>query len=556
MILLTAAHLPYLAVYYAGLWQQQTHYQFFPFALVAFLCLFLQRSSSEPGQWTLMSVLLVLCDLVCMSLGLLIDSPWMFAAGLCCSLLAWCRVTSEKGYFRRLTYLALLPLLTLRLPLNMDVELIQLLQQVTTGVASRTLQRFGILHVRMGNVLDFPGKRFLVEEACSGVQSLFTILFIAALLICVQRRSLAHGVFLLLSGVVFAGAMNVLRVISIAWAWDRKGMDLSAGVPHDILGYVCLAVAALLLMSADSFLAFMTGPVPDVRRPGPAGEYRNPLIYLWNKSFAIVPRPALRQETATMTAADAGPWPGSLFWTALSGLVCLVFLTGQVRGLQGESFQPASMQSSSLTILQEESLPGELAGFVRASYQTEVRDTGSELGEFSNLWMFAQAGFKARVACDHPFFGWHPLQQCYVNQGWQIIESDTQANSDAWDAMVVRLSDAAGGRYGVVVYSLFDKSGRPLQPPAVENSGSLIMDRLFRQTAISAMEPMVYQSQVFCETGIPLDDERIQQLVDLHFASRDRLRAQITQAPSTPVSGKPESTDPGPSENPPVQTTP
>ena len=40
----------------------------------------------------------------------------------------------------------------------------------------------GYLHLRRGNIIELPDKQLLVEEACSGVQSLFTVLFLAVLI--------------------------------------------------------------------------------------------------------------------------------------------------------------------------------------------------------------------------------------------------------------------------------------------------------------------------------------------------------------------------------------
>jgi exosortase len=288
LMILIAVHLPFLVAYLRGLWQQ-THYQFFPFAIGAFIWLFATRRSGDAERWTWPTWLLIAFDLCCLMVQPWIYSPWLAVVGLVACLTAWCFANRDAGFDRRLTYLALLPLIVVRLPMMYDIQVINWLQRMTTALASKSLHRLGMLHFRDGNVLKFPGKSFLVEEACSGVQSLFTILFIAALVICLKRRSLIHGLVLLASGLAFAGLMNSMRVITIAVAWERYGTDLSTGLPHDIVGYICLAIAAVLLMSADAFLGFVTDPVPDIERPGVVGMYRNPLTALWNRLVAVIP---------------------------------------------------------------------------------------------------------------------------------------------------------------------------------------------------------------------------------------------------------------------------
>ncbi len=289
LAILTAVHLPFLVAYLGGLWRH-THYQFFPFAIGAFVWLFAKRKSEEPERWTWPTKILLAVDVVCLAAQPFQYSPWLAAVGLVALLTAWCFASRDAGYDRRLTYLALLPLLVVRLPLMYDEQLIHWLQRLTTSFASSAMHRFGMLHFREGNVLQFPGKSFMVEEACSGVQSLFTILFLAALVICLKRRSAIHGTVLLASGFFFAGIMNTLRVFSVAFAWEKYATDLSSGISHDVLGYICLAVAAVMLMSADAFLGFFSDPVTETFRPESSGQvFHNPLIRLSNRLVAVVP---------------------------------------------------------------------------------------------------------------------------------------------------------------------------------------------------------------------------------------------------------------------------
>ncbi len=219
--------------------------------------------------------------------------------GLLAWLLAWSIHQKDAGHTRTLGYLILLPLMTLRLPLNSDEQVIHWLQRLTTSIASRSLDHLGMLHAREGNVIEFPGKSFLVAEACSGVQSLFTILFLAAMVICLRRRSIAHTILLMLSGFAFAGIMNVTRVMTIAIAWETHQRDWSVGFTHELLGYCCLGAAAALLMSADAFLGFLFAQVPDLRGLGPVALFRNPVIAIWNQLFVIGYRPieAVPSET-------------------------------------------------------------------------------------------------------------------------------------------------------------------------------------------------------------------------------------------------------------------
>lgn len=295
--LLFLVHIPFVVPELLRLWYRE-HYQFFPFALAAFGVLFYQRRLPSSFRWTWQGIALIVADLVLLAGGIFLNSSLLVYVGLILLMLAVCLATADAKFKRSLGYLILLPLITLRLPLNYDTQAIHWLQRATTSVASQLLNYFGFLHLRAGNVLEFPGKRFLVEEACSGVQSLFTVLFLAALIACGNRRKLFHTVFVLLSAACFAGVMNVLRVSAIAIAWSDIQMDLSSGWQHDTIGYLALICAAGLVYSTDAALAFFFSPVPALDS-GIAAIYRNPFTCVWNWMFLSRPRLPIENSPAT-----------------------------------------------------------------------------------------------------------------------------------------------------------------------------------------------------------------------------------------------------------------
>ena len=247
-------------------------------------------------------------------------------AGMMSLLLAIARSLPDVEIKSSLGYLIILPLITFRPPWNYDLTAIQWLQRVTTSIASQLLNFFGYLHLRTGNVLEFPGKRFMVEEACSGVQSLFTLLFLATLIICGYRRRWLHGLIVMATAAGLAGVMNVLRVCAVAIAWDAAQIDLSSGWQHDMLGYVALIIAGLLVLSSDACCAFFLSSVPDLAAGGVAAEFRNPLVGFWN--WMLTRRRRSDSEPVQVTAMPLAP-----VVAGLAMVVCLVSLGLQIFSL-------------------------------------------------------------------------------------------------------------------------------------------------------------------------------------------------------------------------------
>lgn len=335
LLLLAVAHLPVLMSEYSNLWNKE-HYQFYPLALISFGCYFYARRLPGRFHWRPICWALVALDacLLIYGSGLL----WMLTGvGLNFSpiagvvgfwLLVWavCLACSDREVDWSLGYLILLPLITVRLPLNLDQDLILWLQKVTTIVSSELLNFFGYLHSRQGVILDFPGKRFEVENACSGVQSLFAVLFLAAFVTCGYRRRFLHTAIVISCGLLFAGFMNVVRISVIAIAWDTSRIDLSSGVSHDVIGYVALFAAALLVFSADAFLAFCFEPVPDRKGAGITAIYRNPITSLWNWFFKT--RTRKQDEPEAVVPLPQQVWLAS---GLIASVLCVGCLIAQIR---------------------------------------------------------------------------------------------------------------------------------------------------------------------------------------------------------------------------------
>lgn len=337
LIVLAVAHLPLLWEEYGNLWNKE-HYQFFPLALISFGVYFRARRLPGVFHWRPLCWGLVAMDLalLCYSSGLLQSvsgiginvSPIGGVIGFWLLIWAVCLACSDREVKSSLAYLIILPLITVRPPLGYDKTLILWLQRVTTSVASEILNFFGYLHQRSGVILDFPGMKFEVENACSGVQSLYAVLFLAAFVTCGYRRRFFHTVIVIVSGLLFAAVMNVMRISVIAIAWDSSQIDLTSGFAHDAIGYVALFAAAMLVFSADAFLAFCFDPVPDAKGAGITAIYRNPFVGVWNWLFKVKSRQGEKPRAGVFL-----PRKLQVPVTVISGILCVSCLYLQFRNL-------------------------------------------------------------------------------------------------------------------------------------------------------------------------------------------------------------------------------
>ena len=110
-------------------------------------------------------------------------------------------------------------------PFNLDQKLITKLQIVSSRLSSFVLDAIGIQHLMEGNTLWLPAKQLFVDEACSGIISMLSIVACAVIYAVFKNRSPLHLVLLALASIAWATLLNVLRISTIAYALDAWGID-------------------------------------------------------------------------------------------------------------------------------------------------------------------------------------------------------------------------------------------------------------------------------------------------------------------------------------------
>ncbi|MFM7040107.1 MAG: exosortase/archaeosortase family protein [Planctomycetaceae bacterium] len=282
---LALAFFPVLVRYFPQLWARE-YYQFFPFAIgitVGFAvvrCDPVPRFGGKSFRWSLRAVPFVLALVALAWAAIRSPSPLTYYIAFAALVALLLDFFVEQSSGRPLTYLAIPFLLTVRPPGDRDVRIIQKLQSITSSIASQFLNTLQLDHILDGNtIIPMNGSALLVAEACSGVQSLFTLMFIASVIGVYHRYPMLRILLLTVSAVFWALLMNVSRVMSIAVAQISFQTDLTTGWKHDLVGYSAMLLAIPFLLSTDRLLQFFFGPIPDDPRKH---QKINVLVMGWN----------------------------------------------------------------------------------------------------------------------------------------------------------------------------------------------------------------------------------------------------------------------------------
>ena len=429
---------PLLTQFFFNLWQFDT-YQFFPLALAGAVALFLRAAREveqplTPGSFfvPLFLIPLALLLLACASV---VWSPWMGAMSFLLMILG---VVWGLGGWHFLK--AILPswfvfLTVLPPPLKLDERFALLLQGWAVAGSSRILDAFLIPHERTGLVIEIPGMRLLVEEACSGINSILFMTFICVFYAMWMRRSVYFTVFLYIFtiGCVLAG--NLVRIVSGAWAYHYYQLEILTGWKHEAIGLSLTAIYITLIILAEKIL----------RNPG--RDYTAPDHESSNA------RPSLLQSLNL----GAG-------FKLLTTLLVLLGLVQLVRGwdfhTQKEGAKKVNTTHFDGSAFFE--LPPEIDGWkLVGEPKPQSKTAAYEDGVHSHIWKLQKNGMQAIVSLDYPFFGYHDVTVCYRNSGWAVNESkllQAAAENDFIPNMEIVLAKP-GGVKAILLYSTVDESG-------------------------------------------------------------------------------------------------
>lgn len=556
---------PLTALYFRNLWSQP-HYQFFPVLIAAVAALLVSRWKVERVTVTAAPVdeetgyeqdprsrsmlwprLRPLVSLAIVGLGMAIEyaalrafpviTPWGGYLGL---LVAGFGVAMYVGQGRPMSLVPAWALMALILmpPENADDQLITYLQQRTASFTSELLDLLGVDHIREGVMIEISSKKLFVEEACSGVQSLFSLLAVAAVLAVWYSRSLMHTALLVVAAVAGAGAVNVLRTVAIVYGLDKVGVDLLSEPRHSFLGFVVFLVALGWLICCDAFLTFLIRPidVPDTQ------ILDNVWVKLFNRLIA-----GFRWGAEPTPLVSRGPvirllCEGGLVALAIGGGLLAVESSKAVMASQKPGANPllAPVDEGkilgTLNSLMEDSLPADFDGWRRVKFEPIERPESNAFGEHSKLWAYSTPFGLAQVSVDYPFRGWHDLRVCYEGAGW--ISSESQASSTAGGHGIVDVTQFSlqkfSGDSALVVFAAMNEDLKPV--PTREGSGATqtFVSRI--EKAISATDNMdvIAQFQILVQSRRALTADELAEvhrhlnLVKSRLIEHIQAHAQVT----------------------------
>ncbi len=554
-LVLIGGQVPFLFMYYRDLWSQP-HYKFFPFAFVAFgVFLFLRwpRNSTSPFFASTFSTVLFGLGIGLGILGTLFLYAWFSAASAMCFVSSLLARTKDHQNPDRSLLAVTLPLWMTLTPFELDQWIVTTLQVFSAQISSNYLDLLGFKHYLPGTVLQFPNEQYGVEQACSGVQSLFTLLFCTSVFLVVKRRPWFRGLILLGSAVFWALFMNSVRIMSIPMADILLGLNLKEGINHDILGYTVLVIGILMMLSTDQFLNFVFGVV-DEDSIDSGHPMRRSISRIWNRTVSGGGDSERQQRRKKRRATR----PSNVFRIALLGAAGLFLLIGIVqiwevqKSLSNPNLKVRVFASNVILPFKKQDLDQIITTQVGdttyrwelGKYTMEDRERGSDFGQRSDTWIYGtNSQLLTTVSVDQSFPGWHELTRCYQNVGFilkkrtAVTPKSDDGDGEKWPFVEAEFSHKTNGESAYLIFCFTDGSGVPYSAPVswggfwggIRAFVERVKNRLAHQYRKRLFRGEAYQMQVFVKNryGRKLTEEEKEEVRVQFLVLREKIRDKL-----------------------------
>lgn len=488
----TVSFIPMLWIQSSSLWGRP-HFQFFPIAWLAFVYFLycrrndLNQSPSSIRFWVGITGLVV--SLIGAAEALFISSPWLSQASFFVAICSWLLIRVGSAHVMELVLLSGMLWVTLPLPAGYDEKLVRGLQALSSSSASLIMDGLGIMHVREGNILQLLEKRLFVDEACSGIDSLYALMAISIALVIWLKQRWYVALFSLSMVPLWAACSNLIRLETIVLFEVAFGIDLSSGWPHTLLGLFTFGIAFICDLCFINFV----GEVLEIRRP--KGE-RATSPTLTADTSGNSDTPGLVEQKGVKF-----DWRRAKYVFPTISILFLLLGGYSTRVLSKSTMhQYPEFTSSSLEQLEKSLIaPTVPSNWKLAKNEKVERSVGDAMGRFSHVWLYAGANGSAMFSVDFPFRGFHLLDICYEGAGWQqasprriFEDSPTLGQFHELDLK----KDT--GEYTFVTFVQYQLSGAPVRSKSI--------GRGFERFEQTFLEPITFQIQCLVASNTPLSE--------------------------------------------------
>jgi exosortase len=439
-----------------GAWMMgRDYYQHFPLMIIAAIVLgwlsLRDRPASIRPQLSLRVLMWSLLAVGSTALVFAIPSRWMASLAAIFWLIAAFNFVGGRSLTHQLQGPLMLLCAAMPLPVNLDNAFVVWLQQLATRLSSLWLDLIGVLHLATGVAINTGTQEYIVEEACSGIHSIFAAIAVGVGYAVLRGYSITRLLITVAQLLLWVVVANAIRVFSMVYFKERWGFDLTDPTYHELLGFLTFALGLLLALSGDHMLRYIR-PLPATNE-----ETTLPLRRAWI--------PALDSPVSDKLAAGIAGGLG-----VLGLLVGLAFYSFESQPIFTVSIEEMAKQTIvDLGVPDEGILPDKLGDWKKTGFASKKREAGDIFGGMASLiWEYQKGNRRVALSLDGPYDSWHDLSICYTGVGWRVADRKTfkiGRGEAPWIGCDLRMSQDPIGK-SQVLFVCVDPSGKGVDPPS------------------------------------------------------------------------------------------
>ena len=433
------------------LWERHPAYHFVPLPLAVLIWLLLKDGCRLPlvTRYPLTVRILISAHLVLALSSFVLVSPCIAGIAFTVAMVAYAVAWEGTGsnVFPRWSFPAL-SLFLIPPPMMLDDKLHQVLAGLAARLSQSWLDAMQVLHVVEGTIVVTPERRFFVDDACSGTNSMLVASCVALIICSFKRRTWHHSLAMVITAAMVSVVSNVLRICVVIGSWDLWGLKLDSGMAHEALGMAFFALDLFLVWSAD---------------------------YGWHFILNLTSNPRGSADSRYLPSSPAiGLWSPRL--SAAVALIGIVIFVGPLLLAPSRPESPGVPALSSMDF----NMPKLLVGWTRDGDKPLENSVIGNLGVRNQVWLYRKGELEAYVAVNYPFQGFHDTRLCYNGQGWQFQNQVDGAIAGDQDNTVrfLQMYQPSDLSEANLWLSVFNERGIP-QKFASENPIEQVPDRIF-----------------------------------------------------------------------------
>lgn len=214
------------------------------------------RQAAVP--FSFIGVILLMVGLAIFALGTASNLLYVRWFGFFPTLLGVCYLVFGTGIAALLTTPILLNFMAKPIPDALVPKLFFPLQVLAAKISAWVLELLNVPVYITGNIIEIPGMQLMVEEACSGMRSVFALLTVAVIVLYSVAMPFYAKAIVFFSALLVAISLNVVRVAAtgvLAYFYDP---DAAKGFFHSFAGMVVFLLGLVILYGLGTLLNRIT----------------------------------------------------------------------------------------------------------------------------------------------------------------------------------------------------------------------------------------------------------------------------------------------------------